>query len=280
MLDKQQATVPAEIISYYNMGKEAGRLIQGAGKLEFARTQELIRRHIALAPATVLDVGGGAGVYAFWLAELGYEVHLIDAVPLHIEQAQTIQQTATNRLASANVGDARQLMQADNSVDAVLMLGPLYHLTERADRVKALREAYRVLKPGGVLFAAAISRYASFLDGLNKGFLSNPVFLKIVEEDLQSGQHRGTTSDSAHTFFTTSFFHHPHELADELNAASFDQIQVVAIEGLGWLACDFDALWENEAHQEAILQFIGSVETEPTLIGASSHLMGIGRKAN
>ena len=73
---------------------------------------------------------------------------------------------------------------ADASVDAVLLLGPLYHLTERADRVRALAEGRRVLRPGGVLAAAAISRYASAVDGLFRGHLREPGFEAIVERDL------------------------------------------------------------------------------------------------
>src|SRR5882672_1484139 len=92
MTNDPKVTVPEEIIAYYNLGKEDDRLRRGPGQLEFARTQELIQRHLPPPPATVLDVGGGSGVYAFWLADLGYDVDLIDAVPLHIEQANAAQQ--------------------------------------------------------------------------------------------------------------------------------------------------------------------------------------------
>ena len=77
-------------------------------------------------------------------------------------------------LASCRVGDARALEMPDETADVVLMLGPLYHLTDAGDRAGALREAARVLKPGGWLFAAAISRYASALDGLARDLLRTP----------------------------------------------------------------------------------------------------------
>jgi SAM-dependent methyltransferase len=78
--------------------------------------------------------------------------------------------------ASAEVGDARALRLADASADAVLLLGPLYHLPERAGRLKALAEARRVRRPGAMVLAAAISRLASTLDGLRGGYLADPSF--------------------------------------------------------------------------------------------------------
>ncbi len=104
------------------------RLTSGGLTLEFLRTQILLRRYLPAPPAQVLDVGGGSGVYASWLAGLGYQVHLVDPVPLHREQAARLGGFAVS------AGDARDLAQADASADAVLLLGPLYHLTSRADR--------------------------------------------------------------------------------------------------------------------------------------------------
>src|SRR5215212_5220861 len=132
------------ILAHYSEGIEQDRLFGGRSQLERVRTQGLLTRHLPPAPAVVLDVGGGPGVYARWLTERGYEVHLVDPVPLHVEQAQG----ADPKPASATIGDARKLDWPNARVDAVLLLGPLYHLTERDDRLQALREAHRVLRPG------------------------------------------------------------------------------------------------------------------------------------
>lgn len=137
----------------------------------------------------MLDVGGASGVYASWLSDRGYQVRLIDLVPLHREQA-----AADGRLSVAP-GDARSLDEDDGSYDAVLLLGPLYHLTERADRVRALAEARRVTRPGGIVAAAVISRYASTLDGFFRGFIDKPGFPALMAEDLQTGQARQTRPD-------------------------------------------------------------------------------------
>ena len=266
-----------EILRHYQEADEASRLCAGWFQLEQARTQELILRHIHPAPATVLDVGGGAGAYACWLASRGYHVHLIDPVPRHVEQACAASaKQPQHPLASAALGDARQLAQANQTADAVLLLGPIYHLTERQDRLTALREAHRVLRPGGLAWAAAISRFASLLDSLSGGFFDRPEFAPILERDLAQGQHRNPTGNL--TYFTDAFFHLPDELAAELSEAGFALVELVAIEGPGWLARDFDRLWTHPQQRERLLASLRKVEREPALIGASSHLMAIGRK--
>ena len=144
--------------AYYDHAQEIHRLDSMHGQLEFLRTTEIISRYMPTAPARVLDIGGGAGNYSFWLAEQGHSVHLVDAMPIHIEQAG--QSPRSGRVTSLSIGDARSLDFPDESMDVVLMLGPLYHLTDSADRLQALREAHRVLVPGG-----------SFLVRLSHGLL-------------------------------------------------------------------------------------------------------------
>jgi len=266
-----------EIIRHYTEADEASRLRAGWFRLEEARTRELILRHLQPAPATVLDVGGAAGAYALWLAARGYEVHLVDPVARHIKQAQAASsQQPDHPLASAAVGDARQLAQADQSADAVLLLGPMYHLTERKDRLTALREVHRTLRPKGVVWAAAISRFASLLDSLSGGFFDEPEFGPILDSDLADGQHRNPTANLS--YFTDAFFHLPEQLATEMREAGFELIDLVAIEGPGWLARDFDRLWNHPQQRERLLASLRKVEHEPALIGASSHILAIGRK--
>jgi ubiquinone/menaquinone biosynthesis C-methylase UbiE len=163
------------IADYYNRAPEEARLQQGPFQLEEARTRELIERFAPPPPATVLDIGGAAGAYALWLAAAGYSVHLIDAVPRLVAEAERRSGLAERPLMSCRVGDARALGVAAGTADMVLLLGPLYHLTNSTDRAQAVREAVRVLKPGGWLFAAAISRYASAMDGLARNLLDDQV---------------------------------------------------------------------------------------------------------
>ena len=266
---------PPEVLDYYALGEERGRLDQDL--LERARTWDILDRYLPPPPGVVLDVGGAAGAYAFELAERGYAVHLVDPVPLHIQQAQEASATrATGRLASATIGDARALDRPDTSVDVLLMLGPLYHLLERTDRLAALAEARRVLKPGGWLFAAAISRFASFLDGLRGELFDQPLFVPIVEQDLATGRHRNDTGLAR--FFTTAFFHHPDELQGEVTEAGFALEGVLAVEGPGGLMPDFARRWADPAQRRTLLRFLRMVEREPALLGASFHLVAVARR--
>ncbi|MGD0696886.1 MAG: class I SAM-dependent methyltransferase [Terriglobia bacterium] len=261
-----------DFLTHYQQVREDLRLQQGWGRLELARTQELILRHLPKPPGVVLDVGGAAGVYSAWLGSLGYETHLIDPVPHHVEEARKL----AAHIRSGAVGDARKLAQAASSVDAVLLLGPLYHLTDRGERLAALGEAHRVLRAGGLLYAAAISRFASLLDGLVRGFVDDPRFVPILEQDLSSGQHRNPTNDP--NFFTTSFFHRPEEMTAEIAEAGFTTIEVAAVEGPCWLARDFEARWADPARREQLLALVRKVEHEPALLGLSPHMLAVAKK--
>jgi hypothetical protein len=153
------------------------------------------------------------------------------------------------------------------------LLGPLDHLTDRGDRLTALREACRVLRVGGFVAAAAISRFASVLDGLYAGYLSDPTFERIVERDLADGQHR-IPGDADQAYFTTAFFHRPDELSAEVEEAGFAVEGMFGVEGPGWLLAD---RWEDPVARPNILRAAHLLEQEPSVIGASSHLLAIGR---
>ncbi len=266
-----------DIHGYYNQGQEQDRLTRGQGQLELVRTQEIIMRYLPKPPATVLDIGGGAGIYALWLAQMGYTVHLVDYVPLHVVQAtRASARQPRHSLASATVGDARHLDFPDACAEAVLLLGPLYHLPERTDRLAALREAYRVLKPSGFLFAATISRFASLLDGMSKGYLADPHFADLVERDLVDGQHRNPTGQPG--YFSTSYFHYPTEVPAELAEAGFQVETTLAIEGLVGFMPEYDRFWEDETLRERLLGFLRTVETDPSILGATGHIISVGRK--
>jgi SAM-dependent methyltransferase len=265
------------IADFYERTPEESRLDRGVFLLEGLRTRELIERHAPAAPATVFDIGGAAGAYALWLAAAGYSVHLIDATPRLVEEAQRRSAASARPLTSCRVGDARALDDvSDASAEIVLLLGPLYHLTDAADRARALTEAARVLKPGGCLFAAAISRWASALDGLRGDRFQDPQFATIVEGDLRDGIHRNPTGNPV--YFTTAYFHRPDDLRAEVVAARLHVEGVFGIEGPGWLFADIDDRLADPRRRADLLRIARALESEPSLLGISPHLLAVARK--
>ena len=275
--EDQQGFLPEEITQYYELGREAQRLSGAQGELEFVRTMEIISRHLPEPPAVVLDIGGGPGAYACWLAQAGYEVHLIDAVPLHLEQARQASQLQPQfPIITIELGEARKLGFPNDYADVVLFLGPLYHLTERSDRLSALQEAYRVLKPGGVVLAVGISRFASTFAGLIDGYFDDADFIQIARKDVVDGQHRNPTA-KAH-YFTTAFFHHPEELGQEVQEAGFTGVELLAIEGMAVFLQDLEHQWSDPERRKRILEAVRWLENEPSVIGVTGHMIAIASK--
>jgi SAM-dependent methyltransferase len=264
------------IQDFYDRTPEEARLKQGPFELEEARTRELIQRFAPLPPATVLDVGGAAGAYALWLAEAGYAVHLVEPVARLLAEAQRRSAAAAGPLASCRIGDARALDLPDGTADVVLLLGPLYHLTDPQDRARSLGEAARVLKPGGWLFAAAISRWASALDGLARDLFQDPRFTLIVEQDLRDGQHRNPTDRL--DYFTTAYFHRPEELAAEVQTAGLALNGVYGLEGPGWILPDVAERMADAQRRAGLLDVARMLETVPAGLGSSAHLLAVARR--
>lgn len=275
--NKSQSPSPEDVATHYASGYEANRLDTLEGKIDRERTRDLLKRFLPPAPAVVYDIGGGTGKHACWLARHGYEVHLIDIVPVHVELARRESaMQPENQLASIEVGDACSLDWDDNSADAALLFGPLYHLTDKGDRMRALSEACRVLKKGGVIMAVGISRFASTLDGLRSEFLKDPDFFNIVKGDLDNGHHRNPSGNE--NYFMDTFFHHPDELKTEITGAGFLESRVYGVEGPSWLAPKLDEWWHNEKHRDVLLWISRVLESEPALLGISAHLIAVGIK--
>jgi SAM-dependent methyltransferase len=255
---------------------EDGRLQQGMGRFEFERTTELISRYLQPAPQVIVDVGGGTGAYALWLAGLGHEVHLVDLVPRHVEQVQAKARRASLRLGSAQIGDARSLPFAASLADLVLLLGPLYHLPEPADRVQALGEAGRVLRPEGRVLCGAISRFASMVAGFRDRRFGSPEFEAMVDRDLRDGQHRNPVPGSPH--LGTAFLHRPADLRAEIEQAGLRCEKILAVETAAALVGELE-IWRTDDSRLYQLshKYARAIEEEEELLGASLHLLAIAR---
>ena len=260
--------------TYYERGDEQGRLFTGlVAQLEFERTKEIILRQLPSAPAVVADIGGGPGAYTLWLASLGYQVVHRDLMPLHVEQLRLAAE-GNPRIETA-VGDARSLDLTASSVDALLLLGPLYHLEESQDRMQALAEAYRVLRPGGWLFAAAISRWSARMDGilLKRIDEKSPQARELIDAVERTGQLPPLSS----TEFT-AYLHRPAELRDEVAADGFEVVEPVSVEGPAHLLGDLDSRLADDEGRRVVLETARALERVPELLGIGPHLLAVGRK--
>jgi ubiquinone/menaquinone biosynthesis C-methylase UbiE len=265
-----------EILAYYAHGLERDRLASGGRRIEFLRMWALLERHMPAPPSQVLDIGGGAGVYALPLAAAGYEVHLVDPVPLHIQQASAASEAAAAPLASIALGDARDVQAAAASCDVVLLLGPLYHLTSREDRVTALREARRVVRPGGLVIAKALSRFYPLFEDLAAGQPPGAQWHTDAVRFLADGQYRNPGGDPAH--FTTSYFHRPEELPEEIADAGLVLQELVAVSGDVKLLPDLGQRLDDATSRDHLLSLLQLVEAEPSLIGMSQNFVAICRR--
>lgn len=261
----------ANIQTYYDRGHEENRLTSYSvgGRLEYERVRRIVSGHLARAGSRVLDVGGGTGVHSRWLAEAGHDVALLDPVASQVEIA------ARHGGFAAHVGDARALPFADDSADAVLLFGPLYHLVSAEDRRTALDEAHRVLRPGGLLFAQGISRLTAFVDSTIAGGHEAvvPEDLEILRTGVWVSQGEG---------FPGGHFHTAVELRDEVAGSGFEGVEVLGLEGPN--AGALEALAAVEELVDLGLDLVEAVEQRlrdagrgPELLADySPHLLAVG----
>ncbi|TCN30664.1 methyltransferase family protein [Kribbella orskensis] len=259
---------------YTQQHNEVARLTSTLkGRLELQRVQDLLSAYLPSAPARVADVGGGPGVHAKWLQDRGYDVTLLDPIERHVDEARA---TGVN----AVLGDARRLPWPSESVDALLMAGPIYHLREPSDRGLALREAARVLRPGGLIAVVAINRAANLIGSTLANTLTQR--LSVVEEILETGY------SEANERMAETCYHSVAQLRGELAQVA----SAVTVHGLtgpgGWLTMIADAHFSDSAIPttftdpdplETALLCTRLADRHPELVHSSSLLFAVGRRA-
>lgn len=260
----------SELHAHYSLGLEQSRLDDPFGVVEYTRTIEIISRVLPPPPAVVADIGGGPGRYTTWLADAGYQVIHRDLVPLHVDQVTA----SSGGQVNTAVGDARDLDLTDASVDAILLLGPLYHLDQREDRLRALRQAGRVARPGAPVLISAISRWAPRLHGYlcDQLYREHPGMADLVA--------RVETDGRLLPLFPGSFngyCHTPAQLRDEIQAASLLIEDLVNVEGLSFALPDLAARLNDPLDRQVVLDCARAVERIPDLLGLGPHLIATAR---
>jgi SAM-dependent methyltransferase len=259
-----------EMQAYYALGKERDRLASGVGRVEFARTIDVVGRTMPAPPATVADIGGGPGRYTDWLVERGYTVVHRDLVADHVHQVTSRHGAAVDTL----VGDARALDLPDGSVDVVLLLGPLYHLLDRADRLQALCEARRITRHGGMVHAAAISRWAPRLHGMlvDRVHHTYPALAHVIDDMEATGRMPPITQGGF-----TGYAHTPGELRDEITEAGLALESLVPLEGITVALPDLDQRMDDPVEQALLLGTLRAVEHVADIVGIGPHLLATAR---
>jgi SAM-dependent methyltransferase len=221
-----------------------------------------------------LDAGSGPGRYAVALAQAGHTVSLLDLSPHCLELAQEWASVAgvAGGIAEAVEGDVRDLSRwPEGRFDAVLLLGPLYHLLAPRERARCVREVHRVLVPGGLVVASAIARFTPARLALKywPDQVGAPELRQALEEGAAPAVPGAAWTDAAYLL--------PQEMRRLFERRGFRTEALAAAEGFA--AFQEDAVNRlSDAEWAAWLRLIVDTCTHPTLLGAAAHLLYVGRK--
>jgi SAM-dependent methyltransferase len=278
-----------DVRAFYENVNEDRRLRNASGTLEFERMKSLVLRHLPPAPATIADIGGGPGAYTLWLAGLGYRVEHRDLMSSHVEQVRAAAgdsvtgdsitgDSITGDSVSSAVADARHLDLDDSSVDAVLLLGPIYHLARRSDRLQALGEARRIARPGAPLCISAVSRWSMRVHFMlhfkvYEYFTTDELATEWVEHAERTGQ---ILPRSRGTF--TGYGHRPRQFRSEVRAAGLEILDMVSVDGAGFLLGDIRQRVNDPEQMQVLLETLTALERAPELLGLTHQMLIVARR--
>ncbi len=280
-------TIDNAVLAGYNAGIERDRLRSGIGIIEFERTKEILLEELPKPPAVIYDIGGAYGEYAWWLASLGYEVHLFDLSETNIAMsAELAEEYSGVNLVSAMVSDARSIPRSDKSADAILLMGPLYSITEYEERILAIEECGRLLKDDGILFSAALTPFSVLVprialyhidDTAKRRELDDPAVMSVIERALEDGCYINPEKKIV-SGLGSSHLHTAKALRDELSMGGFNTTSVHGVMGGAWLAPNLDKLLANEETKAVLMKTVRMLDTREEIIGLSGHLLAVSRK--
>jgi len=242
--------------------------------MELALTMRALADHLPSPPAAALDAGGGPGRYAIELARQGYDVTLVDLSRGCLDLAREKAAEAGVELTGYVHGNALDLSAFPSTAyDAVLLKGPLYHLVSAKDREQAVREATRVLRRNGLLFASVIMRYSL----IRWAAKHQPDWLLKFGAEVEHEIATGSATGDRRVSFTDAYYALPTELPALLNEAGFDVLDTLACEGVVSMIEERLAETGGELWQTWVdLNYRLSRDT--SIYGAAEHLLCVGRK--
>ncbi|WP_442602639.1 class I SAM-dependent methyltransferase [Paenibacillus sp. KN14-4R] len=267
-----------KVMAYYNQFDEWGRL--NREPLEFLVNWHYIRQHL---PQTghILDNGAGPGKYAMELARAGYEVTLTDYTPRLVEVAQEKAQEfeLLEQFQGFHTADARNLERfEDGQFDGALMLGPLYHLQEEADRVKAVQELHRVTKQNGIVFVAFMTRIKFLTTSLMFPDHWKP---HNSVDQIETFLETGTFNHADEGRFTGAYYFPIEEIKPFMESCGFESVGLIGSSSIvGAMNPEQFDYWRERGEDEfnRVMNLVYKAAADPSILGVASHLLYIGKR--
>ena len=239
------------VVDYYRAANEALRHAQNPfGAIQEQRTKELLTQWLARKEMAVLDVGGATGVYSFFLADLGHRVSLLDVAPNHVSKVEELNAQRSRKLEGVFLGDV-QTFDATAEYDAIILHGPLYHITDRKKRIAVLERVAGWVSPTGIILGFAISRYAGYFYGVRSGDILDDAYRRIVSEEMKTGLRRRAPG---------WYFHKPDELRAEYEEAGLAVIGMKSVTTQVWMLPQVEEMVGTADGMETLLSLAREAE--------------------
>lgn len=267
---KSKQLISRDIELFYNKASEETRLAKGMGVFEFERIKSLLEKYIPSSSSKIVDIGGGTGKYAEWLANKGHRVYMVDPVLKHIKIAQNRADNLKNKF-SVHLGESRKLEFPNSFADVIILHGPLYHLQKKEDRALSICEAKRILKKKGIILGFAINYTASTLVGLLNGLIYKKSFFEMCNAELTTGIHNPPVDFP--WLLAEAYYHKPEELKEEFVNQELTYINTYAVEGMAWLDKDYFSNMVNPERKKILTELVRITENDRYLLSFSPHMM-------
>ena len=262
-----------DIALYYDKSQESEHSRLDRHQLEHDLTWGYLNQYLP-SHGTILEIGSATGKYTLELARRGYHITAVDLSKILLENCrENIAREGLDKQVQFVLADARNLGEIpQNEFDAVLLMGPLYHLILETDRKTALKESFDRLREGGIFFSSFISRF-----GLMSDLLRNVPGWIEDQTDVWSVLNYGRDDDDHPRGGFRGYFAQPQEIAPLHEGVGFETLVVAGVEPV--IAADDESYNQLQGkHRQQWLELLYAMSTEPSILGASRHLLYIGRK--